>query len=1072
MLLGQALDAAGDVAGLVALARAELAALAPTDPRHLDATLRLARLLADRQGNVAGAAEILAQHDEVAAREELEKLADRLGDAATRRRILEARVAAGLARTPDHLELASLAEGPAARAEAEAALALDPTDPMALWVAEHAAVAAGDMERAIGLYRGLAGLGGGRGRTAAMKLAAIAPADEVQALLAKLVGVDADAAWYMVADAARRGDGPSVVARLVQLAHLMGETPAGAALLREASERAEALALPDDDQAAIWERLRRLARTPERSHAAQLDRTRRLGDADAQAAVLAEVARLTADPARQATATWMAGLALERSEPAEAGAIYLQAAETNPDDPVPLLLGLRLGPDGAPLAGAERAARLEAIAARLVHDGRAAQLLATAARLREGDGDDELAAHDWLQAAFRFPEREQLARKAEALLADAGETEALLLLLERRVRRLADPAARLATQRRLAQVHIDLAGDRPAAVRTWETIVAAEPHDFAARVSLADLLVGLGRYAEAVEHYRRAAVLAEDRGERIQYHTRAGELLARHLRQPAEAIEELRKAVGLFDPSGRALEVLAEVYLLGGEHEQALLAYQRLERTVEGARRSLARAGQVRALMAAGRDEEARERLRRFLALDAVDPLAASLASQLGVSIPPPPVGAEVPEPEPLVVDEPAPAPPSPAEQAERQAQRALDDDALDTLQLALAGLGRSEPPAPTDEADLVSALEGDLLAAMDALLERDARLAEEADPAAEASGDGEPATDAGMDAAEAADAEGAADAWRELTEAPLLEDEGAAPAGEEDWLGAAPPAESAEPAGADDWLDFDEHPSWSSGAPPPAGPAEAGDEARDEAALAAEVAGASVAPQPVDVPAPALDDALDAWEAEVEAGDTAERVAKVTDLIGDSDGGGAAGGPLDPEAAPEPVDEPGEAFELSWDAEPAAAEPEAPAAEAGESVELSWDAEPAAAEPEALPPSRRPSRWMRRASRSRSPGMPSLRPCRRGGARAGGRGWRVVRDRLGCRARGPLPPRRRPSRRHRARGPCRRAGARAGGRGGRVVRDRLGCRARGPCRRAGARAGGRGGRVVRAFVGRRAGGT
>ena len=53
----------------------------------------------------------------------------------------------------------------------------------------------------------------------------------------------------------------------------------------------------------------------------------------------------------------------------------------------------------------------------------------------------------------------------------------------------------------------------------------------------------------------------------------------------------------------------------------------------------------LRALAAAGREEEARDRLRRFLALDAVDPLAASLAAQLGVSIPPPPAGVEVPEP-------------------------------------------------------------------------------------------------------------------------------------------------------------------------------------------------------------------------------------------------------------------------------------------------------------------------------------------------------------------------------------------------------------------------------------------
>jgi tetratricopeptide (TPR) repeat protein len=636
--LGRRLDAAQDWDGLAALIRAEWAALPEADARRELAWLRTIELKV-RQNSPRAALDLLLENEPTAwsLRSSVRRLADALGDDQALAAALEQPSASAMQTRVDALERAGVAldlgEVDQAIGALDGVLHDAPADILAAWVRAHLAMGQGDGAHALRLIRQqlAAAPTSGLARVHAHRLTAQLPLVDGRALMAEHAASDADAAWYMLCDAASNDDGPAVVQRLRELAGLVGDR-AAEALLLEAGERADRLGLPVAERMRIWQLLR--AERPERATQALLTLYEQADDVEGQVECLQHFAEQQAGP-MQAAALWRAGLMLEDSLPHEASSLYWQAIEAWPDDPMALLLTLRVGEAGAPMTDSERAQQLEAIAARLVHDGRAARLLAAAAGTREAAGETAEAERDWLHAAMRYPERDALAHKALALLGDADE--ARIALLEARARRVTHPSVRAATRQRLAQEYIDTRGDRAAAADLFAEIVADQPDDLEIRRTYARLLVGLGRHVDAVEQYRRAAQIAAEPSERVALYTRIGELLGRHVGDLDGAIKALRQAIGLVDPTGGAQEVLAEVYLRAGQGHRALLAYQRLERMVsDPARRAQAQAGQVRALLADERETDAKERLGGFLKESPFEPLLVSLAQSLNVAIPEP----------------------------------------------------------------------------------------------------------------------------------------------------------------------------------------------------------------------------------------------------------------------------------------------------------------------------------------------------------------------------------------------------------------------------------------------------
>lgn len=729
--LGRTLHHRAHTAGLAKLIETELAALSTDDARHQDAWLRYAQM---RSANGEGPAALEMLRGQAnppwSSRLEMRRLADKLGDEAALKDVLDQPAAAAAEVRTDTLEragvLLDLGELTGAVEAIDAVLTDAPADVLAAWVRAQVALAQGDGAHALRLtqQRLATARTPGLARINAHRLTAQLPLAEGRALMAERAAEDADAAWYMLCDAAAAADAHGVVLRLEQLAGLVGDRTAQAVLL-EAGERAEALGLAPEDREGIWSRV--VETTPGRATQMLLGLYAEAGDVAQQVATLTHVADHAERPAQAAVALWRAGLLLEDTHPQEASALYWQAIEAWPDEPVALLLALRVGDGGAPLEDADRAQQLEAIAARLVHDGRAARMLASAAAIRDAQGEEADARRSWLYAAMRYPEQDALASRALTLLAD--EDEARIALLEARVRRTTTTAAKAQARHHLAREYIDVRGDRAAAAEVFERIVEATPGDLDARQEYASLLVGLGRHADAVAQYRIAAQTSAEPTARVALYTRIGELLARHLNDLDGAIQALRQAIGLVDPTGRAQEVLAEVYLRAGEGGRALLAYQRLERMVgDSARRAQARAGQVRALLADGREDDARARLVGFLQADPFDPLLGTLARALDVEVPAIDEGPEDDAPITAGIDlaeldrltaaldrtqsQQAEADDAVA-QASAEAAAMLDLQAFDALEAALAQVtaARTAPPAAAAEAS-EAAEAGEVLAA------------------------------------------------------------------------------------------------------------------------------------------------------------------------------------------------------------------------------------------------------------------------------------------------------------------------------------------------------------------------
>ena len=514
----------------------------------------------------------------------------------------------------------------------ESAISLDPELLPAAWALERLVIARGDRERLVMLYRALLPRlkTSGQQAVVAHKLAALLPPEAARALLEERGPADADAAWALVRDAAECGDRALLSKRLARVAQLVGERRDALALWREAAESAEDADVEPAHRVALWERVLPLSPSSKRPWEALLRLHR--DDPTDLAVGLVRLARTSDDDRARSVALWASGRIEEgAARPALADDLYREASAACVADPIPLaiLYDRSLSPDSV-LGASERAALLVQLAERMSNGGDAARRLLQAGRMYAEDMDDaDRALAAYVAAVRRDATADEAADRATAILERRGGHSDLAALLHRRIRRLEAPDALLPLLRRLAELQMGALGDRDGAGDTLERLVDLSPEDAGARRALADLRYGQERWPEAASQYEWLAAGGNE-PDLVHLYTRLGTIRAYHLNDLNGAIEDLRRAVGLLDPDGRALEALAGVYLVAGESDMALLAYQRLERVADDdTRMAAARAGQVRALLARGRRAEAIEQLGRFRQDDPVDPMLAALARDL-----------------------------------------------------------------------------------------------------------------------------------------------------------------------------------------------------------------------------------------------------------------------------------------------------------------------------------------------------------------------------------------------------------------------------------------------------------
>ena len=632
MGLGRLLYHHGRWHDLAALHRHELKQMRPDEPERAGILGRLAEVLEFRLELLDDAAacyeEILTLRpkapDALAGLERLYGARDRHAELA---RVLRLRVEhveeprdrAVLLFRLGELEHEYLGDLESALDHYESALELHPGLVPAIWALERLVIALDDRERQVMLFRGLLA-GSEQPAQRAMlahKLALLLSPAEARPIYEELIaqsGEEPSAVWALYRDAAERGDRAEVASRLSRLAQWVQDRKDAVLLWREAAENADEAArdLPIATRVALWERVASLEPTQPRAWEA-LHRLRRLdGDPGERAGFLLQLGRATDDDRAASVTRWTSGLIYDRAGGGDAVGQYREAASLSGDDPVPVwMLLLQAERAGVGLDRAEL--QIELAQRRLADVPAAIELTAAGVYFLEVAGDRERALSVLQDAAARDPDNLEAAARVELLLRSLDRLPDLGGFLVRRLRRLQDEAEIVPVARRLADLQLGPLGDAQGARLTLERLSELLPSDYPIAWQLAELLVSLGEPREAAITFERALTLAPDDRARAQVFTRLGQLRARQLNDVHGAVDVLRMAVGLLDPDGQALEELAAIYLLTGESESALLAYERLERQVADISRvQAAQAGQIRALIAAGKIAEARGRLDTF----------------------------------------------------------------------------------------------------------------------------------------------------------------------------------------------------------------------------------------------------------------------------------------------------------------------------------------------------------------------------------------------------------------------------------------------------------------------------
>jgi tetratricopeptide (TPR) repeat protein len=600
----------------------------------------------------------------------------------------------------------------------EAALELHPGLAPAIWALERLIVAIGDRERQVMLFRGLLQQADSPAQRAmlAHKLALLLSPTDARPVYEELMatrGEEPAAIWALFREAAERGDRAEVSERLGRLAEGLQDRRDALLLWREAAENADESedGVDVSTRIALWEQVVALDPSCARAWEA-LHRLRRLdSDVAERAAFLVRLGRAADDERTASAARWNAGLLYDRVGGEDPLALYREAAGLCGDDLVPVWL-LATAAERAGVEQDRAELFVELARRRASHPAAAHELTAAGLYFADLAHDSTRALECLLEAVSRDPLAHEAAHRAEHILQVTGRKTELAGFLARRLRRLETTDDIVPVARRLAALQAGPLEDLAGARETIALLAAHLPGDFDLRWQLGEFSLRLGDAEAAVEAFGAALTLATDDRARARCHTRIGQIRARnHLDLPT-AIESLRTAVGLLDPEGEALEELAAVQLLTGEHASACLAYERLERLVnEPDRVRAAQAGQVRALIAGGDFAAARERLRGFRANAGAEGVFESLAARLDALDPsaPPDILVTDPTAAPLPISAVSPRMPALGPAPERPSSPPLEPEPVEDFDLAHAPTGpvprvadraappprRGLPPAP-----------------------------------------------------------------------------------------------------------------------------------------------------------------------------------------------------------------------------------------------------------------------------------------------------------------------------------------------------------------------------------------
>ena len=632
---------------LVELQQSVLTAMAPDDPERMDVMGRLGELYEFRVKDPLLAAEfyekILERMPSAPdALSGLERIYTARGDWLDLVRVLTTH-ATHIGSDPDRAFLrfraAEIAYGWIGDVELaldlyRQAIAADPTLMPAASAAEFSAWIVGAPDALISLYREL------RPRlrvesqrqAVAHKLARLLPDSTARGVWHECAesGSDPVAAWALTLDAAAN-DAPAAQAdALAVVAHSVRSPRESAALwseVAELSERAPALAAGQKRQR--WMRLRSLDEGADRAWEALYTLDAEASDRNGFASLLARLADSSADERTRSVSLWRAAWFEARSGADDRGLAHLrEARRASASDPVPLWLALDANDANGHelITGPERGELLEQIADRLTSGVLASRALTEAAEIWGASQPDRSLDCD-MRAVRRDPAALRPATRAEASLTAKGKWPELRALLQVRADAAPDLDRARALLQQIARLELERLDDPEAARTTLTRLVERVPDDFEGRVALADLCYDARQFRRAALHYGRATDLTDERKRRVQLYVRLGRTLADHLGDNRRGIAALRRAVGLLDDDGRAIEALGDICLRAGDAESADIAFRQLERLVDDPRRvEKSRAGQIRALVVLEATDEAVSRLRTWATRGVLDAALVAVA--------------------------------------------------------------------------------------------------------------------------------------------------------------------------------------------------------------------------------------------------------------------------------------------------------------------------------------------------------------------------------------------------------------------------------------------------------------
>ncbi len=210
----------------------------------------------------------------------------------------------------------------------------------------------------------------------------------------------------------------------------------------------------------------------------------------------------------------------------------------------------------------------------------AAELLLASARIRESGLGDRAGAQDDLERALEFkPGHEAVAEELSRLLCEAERYAELADILTNAAASATTSARAVALWKQIASLKAEQLGDRPTAIACLRRALRLAPDDAPTLLTLAQLYQEDSQPIEAVKLIRLLSQLPDaaiDKDGRVDAYLRLFELYNNVLRQPKEALEQLKHALQVDDAHTEALEAMARFQLAHGRGDEALATLERL----------------------------------------------------------------------------------------------------------------------------------------------------------------------------------------------------------------------------------------------------------------------------------------------------------------------------------------------------------------------------------------------------------------------------------------------------------------------------------------------------------------